>query len=46
MKSIGDVSRADVFEYNDGRSKGCGVVEFFKPEDAKKAIKELNGSTL
>jgi len=31
-----------VFEYQDGRSKGCGVVEYATPEEAQKAIKELN----
>jgi len=43
MKTIGPVERAEIFMEPDGRSKGCGVVEFQHKEDAAKAIKDLEG---
>jgi len=46
MKTVGKVGRVNIFEDRNGRSKGCGVVEFDSKEDADKAIKELNESTL
>jgi RNA recognition motif-containing protein len=30
----------------DGRSKGCGLVEFSTPEEAQRAIAELNDTEL
>ncbi|PHJ14804.1 rna recognition motif-containing protein, partial [Cystoisospora suis] len=46
MKQAGEVVRADVFEDFQGRSKGCGIVEYAKVEDAQKAIKELTDTEL
>jgi len=43
MKRVGEVEHAEVFMEPDGRSKGCGVVEFKHKEDAAKAIKDLDG---
>ncbi|KAI8822531.1 uncharacterized protein EV422DRAFT_524332 [Fimicolochytrium jonesii] len=35
---------ADVLvEHNTGRSKGCGVVRFQSPEEAERAVNEVNG---
>jgi len=44
MKKVGDVAHADIIEDSQGRSKGCGTVEFRHKEDAEKAIKELHGT--
>lgn len=46
MKQAGEVLRADVFEDFQGRSKGCGIVEYTNVEDAQKAIKELTDTEL
>jgi len=46
MRSAGDVSHAEVMSEPDGRSKGCGVVEFKSSEEAKVAISTLNDSEL
>lgn len=46
MKQAGEVVRADVFEDFQGRSKGCGIVEYTNVEDAQKAIKELTDTEL
>ena len=46
MRSAGDVSFAEVMQEQDGRSKGCGVVEFKSSEEAKAAIETLNDSEL
>jgi RNA recognition motif-containing protein len=46
MKQIGPVDFADVFVGPDGRSRGCGVVEFTNPEDAARAIKELTDTRI
>jgi len=40
------VSSAEVISYPNGRSKGCGLVEFKTASDAEKAIKELNNTEL
>ena len=45
-KQVGEVVQADVFTMPDGRSRGCGIVEFRTPEDAKKAIAQLNETIL
>lgn len=42
MKQAGDVAHADVWLLPDGRSKGCGIVEFANAEDAQNAIKTLH----
>lgn len=46
MRSAGEVSFAEVMQEPDGRSKGCGVVEFKSSEEAKVAIETLNDSDL
>jgi RNA recognition motif-containing protein len=46
MRDVGDVLRATIFEDRDGRSKGCGLVEFATREDALKAIEKLHESML
>ncbi|KAG0238455.1 hypothetical protein BGW41_008178 [Actinomortierella wolfii] len=42
MREVGPVAHADVLLGSDGRSKGCGVVEFERAEDAKAAIRRMN----
>ncbi|KAF8923482.1 hypothetical protein BGZ58_002901 [Dissophora ornata] len=39
---LGPVAHADVLLGSDGRSKGCGVVEYQNADDAKEAIRKLN----
>lgn len=46
MKTVGDVIRADVLTSYDGRSKGCGIVEYSSVEEAQKAVEELNNTEL
>eukprot|EP00574_Skeletonema_japonicum_P008264 CAMPEP_0201714866 /NCGR_PEP_ID=MMETSP0593-20130828/1150_1 /ASSEMBLY_ACC=CAM_ASM_000672 /TAXON_ID=267983 /ORGANISM="Skeletonema japonicum, Strain CCMP2506" /LENGTH=506 /DNA_ID=CAMNT_0048204179 /DNA_START=186 /DNA_END=1706 /DNA_ORIENTATION=+ len=47
MKSTGgEVTRADILQTPDGRSKGCGIVEFATAEEASEAIETLNDSEL
>ncbi|ORM40360.1 putative RNA-binding protein [Babesia sp. Xinjiang] len=46
MKQVGEVVRADIIEDYDGKSKGCGVVEYVDEETAQKAMKELNDTML
>ncbi|KAL7485818.1 hypothetical protein ACHAW6_011410 [Cyclotella cf. meneghiniana] len=46
MKAAGDVVRADVLSSYDGRSKGCGIVEYASAEEARKAVEELNNTEL
>lgn len=45
MRTAGDVVRADVMEDN-GRSKGCGIIEFDSPKSAANAITMLNNTSL
>ena len=45
-KSGEEVLRADVMTGPDGRSKGCGVVEFATVEGAQKALLNLNDTEL
>lgn len=46
FQTAGAVIRADVMYGRDGRSKGCGIVEFATVEDAQKAVSELSGTHL
>ncbi|XP_065652187.1 myelin expression factor 2 [Hydra vulgaris] len=46
MKKIGAVEHVEIFTDGEGRSKGCGVVEFSHSDDAAQAIKELDGGEL
>jgi len=46
FKPCGAVVRADVLEGSDGRSKGCGIIEFADPRDAARAMDTLNDSEL
>ena len=46
FKQCGYITRADVMENPDGRSKGVGVVEFSDPMNAARAIETLNDSQL
>merc|ERR1739848_763629 len=46
MRECGNVVYADVFKYDDGRSKGCGIVEYETVEEAAKAISTLNNTEL
>merc|ERR1719410_1630525 len=47
MKSTGcEVTRADVMTTPDGRSKGCGIVEFATTEGARRAVLTLNDTDL
>jgi len=46
MRNAGEVMRADIFKKKDGKSKGCGLVEFASVKDVLRAIKELHGTKL
>ncbi|KAF9987773.1 hypothetical protein BGZ75_000132 [Mortierella antarctica] len=46
MREIGPVAHADVLLGHDGRSKGCGVVEYQNADDARTAIRKLNDVVL
>eukprot|EP00536_Pseudo-nitzschia_multiseries_P000795 jgi/Psemu1/282582/fgenesh1_pg.10_\ len=46
MKTAGEVVRADVICEHNGRSKGCGIVEFETEEGAQKAIETLTHTEL
>ena len=46
MKEAGNVVRADVLIGDDGRSKGCGIVEYATVEEANQAILQLHNSNL
>lgn len=45
MKQVGHVEFVNIFS-NGKYSKGCGVVEFANPDAAKRAINELNDTTI
>jgi len=45
FRSFGSVVHAAIMEH-DGRSRGCGIVEFSRPEDAARAIEEMADSEL
>ncbi|KAI8084020.1 uncharacterized protein B0P05DRAFT_535864 [Gilbertella persicaria] len=42
MREAGQVVHVDVLKMANGRSKGCGVVEYRFPEDARRAIHTMN----
>lgn len=46
MVEAGEVVRAEVIKEPNGRSKGCGIVEFASDEGAKKAIATLTDTEL
>ena len=46
MRQAGNVDKADVLESADGRSKGCGIVQYQRPQDAARAIRELQNTEL
>ena len=46
MREAGEVTRADIMTGPDGRSKGCGIVEYENDEDAQKAVLTLNDTEL
>mmetsp|Transcript_17379 Transcript_17379/g.32961 ORF Transcript_17379/g.32961 Transcript_17379/m.32961 type:complete len:494 (+) Transcript_17379:96-1577(+) len=46
MRGAGEVVYAEVMTEPDGRSKGCGIVEYSTPEEAKKACETLNDTEL
>ncbi len=46
MRSTGEVLHADVLHAPDGRSKGCGLVEYQTADEAQRAIQELNDTEL
>ena len=47
MKSTGlEVKLANILTTPDGRSKGCGIVEFHTPKDAQEAVLTLNDTEL
>ena len=46
MRAAGNVDKADIISGGDGRSKGCGVVTYQKPQEAARAIRELQDSML
>lgn len=46
MRGAGNVDQANVLTGDDGRSKGCGIVLFQRPQDAQRAIRELHNSQL
>lgn len=46
FRTVGEPTYAEVFSDSNGRSKGCGVLEFKTNEEAEKAIKELTDSSL
>ncbi|CAG8464705.1 8445_t:CDS:10 [Paraglomus occultum] len=46
MRQAGEVVFADVLMQPNGMSKGCGVVEYRTPEDARRAIQTLNDTDL
>ncbi|MBW0501021.1 hypothetical protein O181_040736 [Austropuccinia psidii MF-1] len=46
MREVGNVVFAEVMALPNGMSKGCGVVEFSTREEAERAVKQLNDTTL
>lgn len=46
MRDAGDVQYSKILTDRDGRSKGCGIVEYSTPEGAKDAIEKLTDTEL
>eukprot|EP01104_Vermistella_antarctica_P000420 TRINITY_DN1055_c0_g1_i1.p1 TRINITY_DN1055_c0_g1~~TRINITY_DN1055_c0_g1_i1.p1 ORF type:complete len:157 (+),score=29.90 TRINITY_DN1055_c0_g1_i1:1253-1723(+) len=46
MRQAGEVTYADIFQDESGRSKGCGVVEFTSPAEANNAVATLNDTVI
>eukprot|EP01053_Blabericola_migrator_P003177 Blabericola_migrator_1__3176@NODE_192_length_11582_cov_169_283109_g165_i0_p3_GENE_NODE_192_length_11582_cov_169_283109_g165_i0NODE_192_length_11582_cov_169_283109_g165_i0_p3_ORF_typecomplete_len220_score25_61RRM_1/PF00076_22/4_2e19RRM_1/PF00076_22/4_3e16RRM_5/PF13893_6/0_00021RRM_5/PF13893_6/0_091RRM_Rrp7/PF17799_1/1_5RRM_Rrp7/PF17799_1/0_00088RRM_3/PF08777_11/0_00017RRM_3/PF08777_11/59Limkainb1/PF11608_8/0_035Limkainb1/PF11608_8/72Limkainb1/PF11608_8/7_5RRM_7/PF16367_5/0_21RRM_7/PF16367_5/2_7RR len=46
MRKAGDVKYVEIIEAQNGRSKGCGIVEFVDLESAQKAHETLNDTML
>lgn len=46
MRSAGDVKYVEIIEAQNGRSKGCGIVEFHDLESAQRAHETLNDTIL
>jgi RNA recognition motif-containing protein len=46
MRDAGEVVFAEVMTEGDGRSKGCGIVEYSTPEEAKEACTTLSDTEL
>jgi len=46
MRAAGDVIYAEVYIDGNGKSKGCGIVEYATAREAANAIKTLNDTTL
>lgn len=46
MREAGEVLHAEVITEANGRSKGCGIVEYSTPEEAEEAIKTLTDTEL
>jgi RNA recognition motif-containing protein len=46
FRQCGNVSRAEVMEYPDGKKKGFGLIRFSNQEEAQEAIDSLNGVEL
>jgi len=46
MRDAGEVVFAEVMTEGDGRSKGCGIVEYATPEEAKEACTTLSDTEL
>jgi RNA recognition motif-containing protein len=46
MRQAGNVLYADVLQLANGRSKGCGIVEYATQEEAQKAVETLSNQEL
>ncbi|VEU45270.1 unnamed protein product [Pseudo-nitzschia multistriata] len=46
MRRAGNVDSANILQAPNGRSKGCAIVTYQHPREAKRAIQELNESEL
>ena len=46
MRSAGNIDKADILTGEDGRSKGCGIVQYQDAGGARRAIQQLQNSIL
>jgi len=46
MRLAGNVDKADILHGGDGRSKGCAIVTYQRPQEAQRAIREMQNSVL